>query len=130
MSPQPDMRHSSPDVAGPCKGPEVVESRGVETLTDRPSETGATDPSVAGDAACQAPRQERSLADRIIEETGEFLGWDHAVAAMIEGQEEEVALDHNRMLDRLMRLRSLAQAERDNRRSRFSGFPGANAPQA
>lgn len=55
------MRHSSPDVAGPCKGPEVVESRGVETLTDRPSETGATDPSVADQAVGQCPRQEAPL---------------------------------------------------------------------
>jgi hypothetical protein len=55
------MRSSSPDVAGPCKGPEVVESRGFETLTGRPSETGATDPSVTGDVSSQAPRQERSL---------------------------------------------------------------------
>lgn len=56
------MRHSSPDVAGPCKGPEVVESRGVETLTDQPSETGATDPSVTGCASSQAPRQDATLS--------------------------------------------------------------------
>lgn len=55
------MRHSSPDAAGPCHGGKVVESRGVEPLADRPSETGAIDPLLAGAETSQAPRQDAPL---------------------------------------------------------------------
>lgn len=54
MSHEPEMRHSSPDVAGPCKGREVVESRGAETLTDRSSQGPRQDAPLATVSLCDA----------------------------------------------------------------------------
>lgn len=55
------MRHSSPDVAGPCKGPEVVESRGVEPLADRVRSFGGIETDRHGVIESQAPRQDAPL---------------------------------------------------------------------
>ena len=61
MSQEPEIGASSPVVAEVGQGLGVVESRGVETLTDQPSDAVATDPSAAGSTSSQAPRQDAPL---------------------------------------------------------------------
>jgi len=59
-----------------------------------------------------------AFVDLVMADTHEFRTWQRAEAEMIEGQEREVALDHNRMLDTLLRFRRLAQSSADPFRMR------------
>lgn len=49
------------------------------------------------------------LVREIVSLTAEFRDWQEADAELIEGQEEDVAADHNRMLARLLSIRSMAE---------------------
>jgi hypothetical protein len=53
--------------------------------------------------------------ESVLAMTHEFKTWDECVPDMIEGQEENMAKDHNRMLETLQRLRVMAEREQVKR---------------
>lgn len=64
----------------------------------------------------EAMRKERdalaAFAAEVRSLTAEFVGWQECDADEVEGQEHEVTLDHNRMLERLRELHRRAGATR------------------